>query len=141
MAVPTADSSWQRLWFSTLRTTWHSIAIVPLESGIDAHKVAEGLVAISREHGAKALRLVNGVGAQPSQVSQIVDVLTETAEQSESMVVPVDPLQENPSAIPIMRAASGILLVVRLGQSQLAVARRAVETVGADRIMGTIVVG
>jgi hypothetical protein len=136
-----ADGSWQRLWFSTLRKPWDSIAIVPCESGIDAHKVAEALVSISREHGAKPVRLVNGVGVQPSSVAAVMDAIKGAAERGECLIVPVDPLHQNPSAMPIVRGTTGVLLVLRIGQSRLSVSRTTIETAGADRVIGTVVVG
>jgi|SwirhirootsSR2_FD_contig_31_3765672_length_1366_multi_3_in_0_out_0_2 hypothetical protein len=142
-ATPTtiADGSWQRLWFSTLRKPWDSLAIVPCESGIDAHKVAEVLVNISRDHGAKPVRLLNGVGLQPSSVETVMTSIKGAAEKGEGLIVPVDPLHQNPSAMPIARGTTSVLFVLRMGQSRLNVARTTIEIVGSNRVIGSVVVG
>ena len=57
------------------------------------------------------------------------------------MIVPVDPIAENPSSVPIVQATSAALLVVRLGDSLLASARSAIEVVGRAKFLGSIVVG
>ena len=50
------------------------------------------------------------------------------------MIVPVDPIAENPSSVPIVQATSAALLVVRLGESLLASARSAIEVVGRAQV-------
>ena len=45
----------------------------------------------------------------------------------------------NPAAIPIARATSAALLVVRVGESRLAAARSTIEAVGRERLLGSVV--
>jgi hypothetical protein len=55
------------------------------------------------------------------------------------VIVPVDAIDVNPSSVPIAQATSASLLVVRLGQSMLTSARNAIEVVGRERLLGSIV--
>jgi hypothetical protein len=61
--------------------------------------------------------------------------------RGECVVVPVDPISENPSAIPVLQATSAGLLVVRLGESHLGSARNIIEIAGRERLLGSIVLG
>jgi hypothetical protein len=55
------------------------------------------------------------------------------------VIVPVDAIAENPSAIAIVQAASAALLLVRLGESLIASAQNALDAVGRQKFLGTVV--
>lgn len=136
---PAPDVDWQRLWFAARQRAWSSLAIIPNEPGVDAHWIAESLVATGRVHGERPVSLLNAVGAQLDGVHQLIDALGTMTARGEWVIVPVDPIAQNPSAVPIVQATSAALLVVRLGESLLASARTAIETVGRERFLGSVV--
>jgi hypothetical protein len=137
--TPALDSDWQRLWFSMREKPWNSLAIIPSDAGVDVSRVAEGLVATGRRHGEKPVSLLNAKGVSLDNVQHLIDTLSAMTERGEWVIVPVDPIAENPSAVPVVRATSGALLVVRLGESLVASARDIIEVVGRDRLIGSIV--
>jgi hypothetical protein len=141
MVGPGPDIDWQRLWFATRERQWTSLAIIPSDSGIDIRRVAESLVETGRIHGERPVTLLSGVGVQLAGVNQIVDSIGVTMARGDWVVVPVDPIAENPSALPIVHAASAALLVVRLGESLLGSARATVEAIGRERFLGSVVLG
>ena len=59
--------------------------------------------------------------------------------RGEWVIVAVDPIADHPSVVPLVRAASAALLVVRLGESSLASAQAAIDTVGRTRFLGSVV--
>jgi hypothetical protein len=56
-------------------------------------------------------------------------------------VIPVDPIAQNPAAMPIIGATSRVLFAVRIGESRLSSARKAVNAIGPERFLGSIVLG
>jgi hypothetical protein len=137
--APPPDTDWQRLWFSTRQKPWKSLALIPGDLGVDVGRVAEGLVTTGRLHGEKSVTLLDAKGVRLENVQQLIDTLAEMTGRGEWVIVPVDPIAKNPSAVPVVRAASGALLVVRLGESLLTSARSIIEIVGRDRLIGSIV--
>jgi hypothetical protein len=97
------------------------------------------MVAAGRQHGEKPDSLLNAIGAQLTDVRQLVDKLNATTARGEWVIVAVDPIADNPSVVPLVRAASSALLVVRLGESLLASAQAAIDTVGRSRFLGSVV--
>jgi hypothetical protein len=139
--APGPDIDWQRLWFATRERQWTSLAIIPSDSGIDAGRVAASLVETGRIHGERPVSLLSGIGVQLGGVHQIVDSITAMMGRGDWVVVPVDPITENPSAVPIVQAASAALLVLRLGESLLGSARATIEVIGRERFLGSVVLG
>ena len=141
MSAPQSpDNEWQRIWFAILQHTWSSLALVPTHSGIDVVKVAHTLVATGRLQGERPVGLVDATGIQLANVQQVISSLSAVADRGEHAIVPVDPIQDNPSTIAIVQAASMALLVVRLGESLLASAQTTLDVVGRNRFIGSIVV-
>jgi hypothetical protein len=132
---------WERLWFATRQKAWSSLAIIPSDPGVDAGSIAESLVATGRVHGERTVSLLNARGVQLGGVHRLVDTLGAMTARGEWVIVPVDPIADNPNAVPIVQAASAALLVLRLGESRLNAARAAIEVVGRDRFLGSIVLG
>ena len=136
-----SDADWQRLWFATIRKPWTSLAIVPADSGIRVDQMAEALVAVGRQHGARPVRLLSAVGASPGDVQKLIESISTMTSRGDCVVIPVDPIAQNPTAAPIVAATSGALLVVRVGASRLSSARSAVDAIGSERVLGSIVLG
>jgi hypothetical protein len=140
-ATPTPDSDWQRLWFSTRQQDWSSLALVPGDPSVDVSQVAETLAATGRLYGERSVSLLNGQGVRLPDVHQLIATLGTMTGRGDWVIVPVDAIVENPSSVPIVRATSAALLVVRLGESLLESARSAIEVVGRERFLGSIVLG
>ena len=139
--TPTPNSDWQRLWFSTREQDWSSLALVPGDASVDVGQVAETLAATGRLYGQRSVTVLNGQGVQLPNIHQLLDTLGAMTGRGDWVIVPVDSIATNPSSVPIVRATSAALLVVRLGESQLASARSAIEAVGRERFLGSIVLG
>jgi hypothetical protein len=139
-APQSPDNEWQRIWFSILQHTWSSLALVPSHAGIDVVKVAHRLVATGRLQGERPVGLIDATGVQMANVQQVIASLSTVAERNEHAIVPVDSIQDNPSTIAIVQAASMALLVVRLGESLLASSQTTLDVVGRNKFIGSIVV-
>ena len=140
-APQSPDAQWQQLWFSAFRQPRSSVAIIPLEAGQDANQVAQALVAVGQQLSGSAVRFIDAVGAGLGDVQALVDETREMTNRGDSVVVAVDPIAQNPAAIPIVLATSGALLVVRIGASHFAQAQKTIETIGRDRLLGSVILG
>ncbi len=136
---PSAGVDWERLWVATRQSDWTSLAVIPSETGVDIKQVAESMLAAGRLHGEKPVNLLNATGAQLTDVRQLVDKLAAMTGRGEWVIIAVDPIADNPSVMPLIRAASAALLVVRLGESFLASAQAAIDAVGRPRFLGSVV--
>jgi hypothetical protein len=134
-----ATLDWERLWVATRQDNWTSLVVIPSDTGVDIKQVAESMVAAGRQHGEKPVSLLNATGAELNDVRQLVDKLNAITARGEWVIVAVDPIADNPSVVPLVRAASSALLVVRLGESLLASAQAAIDTVGRSRFLGSVV--
>jgi hypothetical protein len=136
-AVP--DNEWQRIWLSIRNHSWSSLALVPPDSSLDVTMVAETLAVIGRLESDHGVTVINAAGVQLSSVQQVVDSITAAVARGERVIVPVDSFADNPSSIAIAQATSAALLVLRLGESGFRVARQALDAVGRERFLGSVV--
>ena len=132
---------WQRLWVATRQQDWTSLAVIPGDAGIDIVKVAESLVTAGRLYGGRPVTLLNAAGTRLNDVRQLVDQLGTMTGRGEWVIVAVDPIGDNPTGVPLVRAASAALMVLRLGESLIGPSRAAIETVGRARFVGSLVLG
>src|SRR4051794_9361062 len=113
---PSLTVDWERLWVATRQNAWTSLAVIPSDGGVDITQVAESLIAAGRQHGEKPVSLLNATGAQLNDVRQLIDRLNGMTARGDWVIIAVDPIADNPSVVPLARAASNALLVVRLGE-------------------------
>jgi hypothetical protein len=146
-AVPAPLPSFelQELWFSTLRAEWASLAIVPAHAGGSAYEIARALAEVGTRHRGTPIRLVKADGDDLLQTAQLVDNLSRSAAQSTTgrggaVIVALEPVIANPLGMAIALAADAILITIELGVTDLASARRTIELVGRDRLLGCVVI-
>jgi hypothetical protein len=135
----TPNSDWQRIWFSARHRDWSSLALVPTDAGVQLGRMAEMLATTGRLHGERPVSVVSATGVQLEGVQPVVDSIAALTARGENVIVPVDPVADNPAAIAILRACSAALLVVRLGESQFTTAQNTLEIVDRDRFLGSVV--
>jgi hypothetical protein len=138
-ATQAQDNEWQRIWFSIRQQGWTSLALVPSHPGIDVVQVAETLAATGRLQGEHPVHVVNGTGAQLENVQQVLESVATGTDRGDWVIVPVDAIAENPSAIALVQGTSAALLVLRLGESLLASAQGTLEAIGRKRFLGSVV--
>ncbi len=136
-----AGPQWERLWFTLKTRPWTSLAVVGIESGDDAKTVARRLAAVGNRDGQLQVNVVSAIGATIAEIPGIVAKLSRGSEKHDLTIVACDPLLMNPATIPILHAASGAVIVVRLGKSMVETARQTVNAVGRDKVMASVTVG
>jgi hypothetical protein len=83
--------------------------------------------------------VLDATGVHLENVQEVITSITATVGRGEWVIVPVDAIAENPSAIAIVQATSAALLLVRLGESLIASAQNAVDAVGREKFLGSVV--
>jgi hypothetical protein len=134
------DEDWQRIWLAARQKDWASLVLVPNDASVDVVRFAEMLAKTGRVHGERPVSVVNATGVQLGEVEATIEAITQTTNRGERVVVPVDPIGDHPAAIAILRASSAALLLVRIGESELATARATIDIVGRERLLGSVVV-
>ena len=135
----------QELWFATLRAEWTSLAVVPAHAGGSAYELARALAEAGSLHRGTPVRLVKADANDLPQTARFVDSLSHksgggSAKRGGEVIVAVDPVVDNPLGIAIALAADAVLVTIELGVTDLASARRTVEMVGRERLLGCVVV-
>jgi hypothetical protein len=115
------------------------LALEPTNSTIDVVMAAEALAATARRQGERPVRVINGTGLDLENLQMTIDLVTEGTARGDWVIVPSDPITDNPAAIALVQATSAALLVVRLGESLMAAAEGTLDSVGRDRFLGSIV--
>ena len=144
--VETAETAdlhveWEPLWLSLLTRPWSALAVIGSDTSTDVSRVADILASVGNRHGERTVRVVSALGATPPQVHGIVEQLSHASTDGDLILVPSDPLQANPAMLSILHATSGVVLVVRLGESRIASARKTVSTIGRDKVFATVTIG
>jgi len=142
-SVEKADShvEWEPLWLSLLTRPWSALTVIGSDTSADVSRVADVLASVGNRQGARSVRVVSALRATPPGVQDIVKQLSDMPTAGDLILVPCDPLQANPAMLPILHATSGVVLVVRLGESRIASARKTVSTVGRDKVFASVIVG
>ena len=139
-----SEGDWQRLWYSTLSTgttSWASLAIVGSGQWTDLAEVAERVAAVVRENGNVRAEVLHAKDLPAPEIAEFVARLHSLTADGARVIVAVDSPVVNPSLIPVVRATSAVLLVVRLGQSTVHADREMVETVERAKVLGSVVLG
>jgi hypothetical protein len=136
-----AHVEWEALWLSLLTRPWSALTVIGSDTSADVSRVADVLASVGNRQGARSVRVVSALRATPPEVQDIVKQLSDTPTAGDLILVPCDPLQANPAMLPILHRTSGVVLVVRLGESRIASARKTVSTIGRDKVFASVIVG
>jgi hypothetical protein len=119
------------LWFATLRHEWSALVIVPAQDGTSTIPIARILAEIG------GVDLICAEGVSPGSSTRVTQDMLAYATRGR-VIVALDPVISNPSALPVALAADAALLCVTLGETEIASARRTVEMIGRDRFIGCV---
>jgi hypothetical protein len=138
------DADWQRLWFGTLNnpaTPWTSLTVAGSGGPADLTAVADRIVAMARTHGGLQATVLDATGVEPADVAGLIARLTALNREGTRTVVAAASPAAHPAILPLIRATSGVLLVVRLGESTLQATREIADAIDRSKIIGSIVIG
>jgi hypothetical protein len=145
---PLTSPELQRLWFSTLRRRWSSLAVIPAQDRTSAVSIASGLAAVGGNHGGRPVTLFTPGEADLATVERLVKnaaakgaagASPDGPGESARLVVALDPILSNPQGMGIALSADAALLCITLGETSIASARKTIELVGRERFIGCVV--
>jgi hypothetical protein len=129
------------LLFSLLVRPWSSLAIVSPGGDPDrAWRLTEKLVKAAQQSHYPALRAVNllDLGTErASSIARTVDKLSALGERKRFIIALADPMA-SPIAVRVLAVCEAALLVLQRGRSRIPDARRTVQLIGRERIMGAV---
>lgn len=136
------DEKLAAVWFTAAQRPWSSLAVVPADASLSrtATRLAESLADLGEQHGERALHVIDATAARIEGVQDIVASLR-LASESNSVIVSVDPIADNPTSKAILHDASLVIVVTQLGASGVSTARGIVTAIGKNKILGNILLG
>jgi hypothetical protein len=138
--IVAGPEDWPPVWFSFAQHRWNSLVLVPAHPDVSVLAVARALADAGRTYDEQSLGLIEAERVAPSRVPGIIAELRDRSTLDQRTVVAVaSPLEDN-SAVPIIRGCDVAVLVVPLGDTSLASARRTLAVVGRGAFLGAITV-
>ncbi len=131
------EKGMERLWVAVLQAPWASLVVVPAGRGVSGLAVARELAAAGSVYRGEPVEVLNAEGTRLSECRNLLGSVTGTA-ALHSLVIAVDCPLLTESARLLARAAQAAVLLVPIGTTPLADARRVVEAVGRDRFLGAV---
>ena len=123
-----------------MRGEWHSMVVVPASPGSSGAMIANALVEVSTLVRGKKAKLFSTEGLEVNDVSRVIVDMMQHLGTGGLAIVSIDSVLEAQAGIPLTLAVDVALLVVQLGVTQIADAKRTVELVGAKKFLGAVTV-
>lgn len=137
--APGQQQLYQQL-LTCLRGEWHSMVVVPASPGSSAAMVANALVEVSTLVRGKKAKLFTTEGLEVNDVSKVIVDVMQHLGTGGLAIVSIDSVIAAQSGIPITLAVDVALLVVQLGVTQTADAKRTVELIGEKKFLGAVTI-
>lgn len=128
----------QRLWFALVKRPWRSLVLAAANPGGNSWEIAEALAEVGQLHWGTTIKLMDAEGAALTESAALVAEMTTCAAAGKPVFVAVGSLVENLAGVPLAHAADAVVLCVTLGTADFSSARRSVELIGADKILGCV---
>jgi hypothetical protein len=146
--LPHPDAAvWQSLWFAVRGKPWSSLAVLPAGPRESALAVANGLYDVGALVTGGPMRLLDARAVSlTSSASFIVNMSSLVSGPGERRtggeqraIVLLNSVIEQLAGIPVVLAADAVLLTVTLGKTSIDCARRTLELLGAERVLGCVI--
>lgn len=136
---PDSAIAWQRLWLSTQRREWRSLAVIPVGGRIATPPVARTLVSVGSTHLGALIRLNDATAITIAGLGACLRGLTDPRESAARVIVALGSVLENPASLAVAQAADAAILCLVLGESSISEAERTIEEVGRARFVGSLI--
>jgi hypothetical protein len=130
----------QKLWLATQKRHWRSLAIIGASEAMETLEVADMLAKIAWWYRGEPSCVIDLRDASLRLVEFQVQELMSQVQAGQRVIVALRSTIENPTAVPLARAADAVILCVKLGETALKVAEKTIDEIGRDRVLGCIVV-
>lgn len=118
-------------WSLALRQDWRSLVLVPADSGSSAMEAARALA----QTGHLDLIAAKAIDSLASQ--RVAREIAKYAKRGR-VVVAIDPVVSNPAGVQLAHQVDAILLCITMGRTDLASARRTIQMIGRQHLIGCV---
>lgn len=139
---PWRDADWQNLWLVLRQKPWTSLAIVPAARGAPPDftlTIAVTLARIGTMHLGTNVHVADASHLPIVQLEQFTDEVRRLGQEGEPVLVALSPIEENPLAVSIAKAAGAAVLCVLMEHMSSAQAKKTVDRIGSRHFLGSIV--
>ncbi len=127
----------QELWYALQKKPWLSLSVVPAHAGGSARDLARALAEVGTALRGSAVHLFSAENSDSDAVVRAMVSIRTYTRANELVVIALDPPVRNPTSISVIRAADAALIAIEMGKADLASARKTIELVGPDRLLGS----
>ena len=133
------EGSSDRLWVQLVQSSWTSVALVPTAAGMSGRALGEALAKVGSDYRGRSVLLIDAERLSRAESRAVVERLA-AAEERHALVVTIDAPVMSQSALLVARAVDAAVLLVGLERTTLADARRTVEMLGKEKILGGVTI-
>jgi hypothetical protein len=145
VGTPVGSSVWddvrlQKLWLSTQRREWRSLALVGANNTIDTLWIAELIANLAWSYRGTPSCVFDLRDMSLRLVKHHEEDVAAQVRDGQIVTIALRSIYENPTAVPMARSADAVLLCVGLGTTDIKLAEQTITEIGRDRVIGAIVV-
>jgi len=129
----------RELWYAILPRGWVSLALVSPQPTPRTLGLARSLAAFGAQTLGRPVELVDATELDLARVGMITQRLAPPGLGQQQFVVGLDAPIVNPLAMGVMGACDSALLVLQRGHTTIPNARRTVEIIGRERLLGAVI--
>jgi hypothetical protein len=128
------------LFHAVVAQDWLSLAVVSAEVGERAWWLVQALEQIGAQ-GPRPLRTLNVLGVTAARAAAMAHALAPgklRAAAPQRYLAATDSPVLNPASLEVVMACDAVLLLLEEGRTRIPAARRLVELIGRERLMGAV---
>jgi hypothetical protein len=132
----------EELWYLLLSRRWSCLVLVSPHRTPKTLRLARDLAEFGARHRRRAIEIIDALELDMDRASTIarrIEAKGDLRRLDESrFIVALESPTANPSAIEVLNAADAVVLLVEKGVTAIPEARRVVEIVGRQRLVGAV---
>jgi hypothetical protein len=129
----------QRIWLSTQRHAWRTLALVPVDEGVSAYEAASLITTLGVHHG-ESIHLADLRGLRLNRVPAFLQVCALMVSRGQRVVFATRSINDNLATIPLARAAEAVILCVAIGSTRIGLVEDAIAQIGKERFIGSMLI-
>jgi hypothetical protein len=132
----------EQLWYLLLPRRWSCLAVISPDRTPNTLRLARSLAEFGARHRRRPVDVVDALELDMERASEIARRIGPDGDHSQltesRFVVALDSPIANPSAIEVLAATDAVALLVEKGVTRIPDARKLVELVGRERLVGAV---
>jgi hypothetical protein len=132
---------WEKLWLSTQRAKWQSLALLPAGDMPPDFtlKIAVALARTGSMHLGVPVRVAEATQVPLAHLVQFMSEIRGVLDAGDLVLLALGPIARSSTTVPLAQSSDRALLCVPLGVSKLSHAKQTISDVGAERFLGSAI--